>query len=657
MACRVAGYLQKKNYPPHSFIGICLPTSMEYVASEIGIWLAGHAIVPMGDKYPKDRIDYIMHHCESPLLINEDIIQAMMKTETAENYVLPKEEDINALFYTSGSTGTPKGVLHNFRSLNRPIPLEKLLAEQDLHIMGATMPFFFIASRTIFCFFFRGGYVYLVEPEIVKDIHQLENYLAQHHIEFTFLPPSVLANFQSKSPDLKLVMSAAERMSNIYFKDFKLINHYGQTETCGAGASFIVDKPYEITPIGKPGEHVESCIMDEDGNVVPKGEKGEFCLKGNLTVGYYKDPISTAELYKFGWLHTGDIVRELPDGNLVYVERKDLMVKINGQRVEPGEVEMVIKQVGGVKNAIVKGFTTNARQFLCAYYIANDGVSEDSIRAYLRSKLPAYMVPAYFVRMDSFPLLPSGKTDRKALLPPSDKTGSIARPPYTAPTNNVERQLCEAFEKTISAEHVGIDDDFFELGGDSIRVMELQTLCPELTLSSQMIYVNRTPKKIAEACAHTEQVSYALQKDYPLSHTQLGIYVECMSQQEETLYNNAILFKLADDIDTNRLAHACEAVVEAHPYIKTRLFVDEEGHPRQRRNDEEPYHQQVESMSEADFIKLKPLLEQPFYLLNDQLFRIRILKTASNVYLFIDFHHIIFDGTSKYLTKRELERI
>ena len=412
MACRVAGYLQKKNYPPHSFIGICLPTSMEYVASEIGIWLAGHAIVPMGDKYPKDRIDYIMHHCESPLLINEDIIQAMMKTETAENYVLPKEEDINALFYTSGSTGTPKGVLHNFRSLNRPIPLEKLLAEQDLHIMGATMPFFFIASRTIFCFFFRGGYVYLVEPEIVKDIHQLENYLAQHHIEFTFLPPSVLANFQSKSPDLKLVMSAAERMSNIYFKDFKLINHYGQTETCGAGASFIVDKPYEITPIGKPGEHVESCIMDEDGNVVPKGEKGEFCLKGNLTVGYYKDPISTAELYKFGWLHTGDIVRELPDGNLVYVERKDLMVKINGQRVEPGEVEMVIKQVGGVKNAIVKGFTTNARQFLCAYYIANDGVSEDSIRAYLRSKLPAYMVPAYFVRMDSFPLLPSGKTDR-----------------------------------------------------------------------------------------------------------------------------------------------------------------------------------------------------------------------------------------------------
>ena len=654
MACRVVGYLQQKNYPPHSFIGICLPSSMEYVAAEIGIWLAGHAIVPMGDKYPKDRIDYIMHHCESPLLINDKVIKDMMETEPVENYVIPDENDINALYYTSGSTGTPKGVLHNFRSLSRPIPLEKYLAEQDLYIMGATMPFFFIASRTIFCIFFRGGRVYLVEPEIVKDIHKLEDYLALHHIEFTFLPPSVLSNFQSKSSDLKLVMSAAERMTNIYFKDFKLINHYGLTETCGAGASFVVDKPYETTPIGKPGSHVEYCIMDQDGNKVPQGEEGEFCLKGYLTVGYYKDPVSTAELYKYGWLHTGDIVRELPDGNLIYVERKDWMVKINGQRVEPGEVEAVMKQIDGVNNAIVKGFTTKDRQFLCAYYIASDNVSEETIREYMLSKLPSYMIPAYFVKMESFPLLPNGKTDRKSLLAPVINTDTFVRPPYLAPTNNIECQLCEAFEKALSVDSVGIDDDFFELGGDSIRVMEVQTLCPKLALSSRMIYANRTPKKIADACAHSEQVDYSLQKEYPLSQTQLGIYVECMSQQGNTLYNNAILFKLADDIDTNRLAHACEAVVEAHPYIKTRLFVDEEGHPRQRRNDEVPYHQQVESMSETEFLKLRSQLEQPFQLLSDQLFRIRILKTTASIYLFIDFHHIIFDGTSMQILLQDI---
>ena len=646
MARRVAGYLQQKNYPPHSFIGISLPTSMEYVAAEIGIWLAGHAIVPMGDKYPKDRIDSIMHHCESPLLINDEVIQAMMKAEPTEHYVLPDEEDINALFYTSGSTGTPKGVLHNFRSLRSPIPLEKYLAEQDLYIMGATMPFFFIASRTIFCIFFRGGRVYLVEPEIVKDIHQLEDYLALHHIEFTFLPPSVLANFQSKSSDLKLVMAAAERMSNIYFKDFKLINHYGQTETCGAGASFVVDKPYETTPIGKPGSHVEYCIMDQYGNKVPQGEEGEFCLKGNLTVGYYKDPESTEELYKYGWLHTGDIVRELPDGNLVYIERKDWMLKINGQRVEPAEVEAVIKQIDGVSNAIVKGFTTKNRQYLCAYYISNENISGDTIRTYLLSKLPAYMVPAYFVRMESFPLLPSGKTDRKSLLAPNVQTEGFIRPPYAEPTNQIERQLCEAFEKALSVDRVGIDDDFFELGGDSIRVMEVQTLCPELTLSSRMIYANRTPKKIAEACAHTAAVSYALQKDYPLSQTQLGIYVESVSRHGEVAYNNGMLFQLNPAIDAEQLSKACETLVEAHPYIKTRLFVDNQGNPRQLRNDAEPYHQSVETLTQQEFEKLKPELIHPFDLLNDRLFRIRILKTQEAQYLFIDFHHFIFDGMS-----------
>ena len=646
MACKVAGYLLQQNYPPHSFIGICLPTSREYLASEIGIWLAGHAIVPMGDKYPKDRIEYIMQHCESPLLINDEVIQAMMKTEPSENYVLPNENDINALYYTSGSTGAPKGVLHNFRSLGSPVPLDELLAEQDLYIMGATTPFFFIASRSVFCIIYRGGCIHFIAPEVVKDIHQLESYLALHHIEFTFLPPSVLANFKSRSSDLKLVMTGAERLSNIYFEDFKLINHYGQTETCGAGATFVVDKTYETTPIGKPGSHVEYCIMDQDGNNVPQGEEGEFCLKGNLAIGYYNDPVSTAELYKYGWLHTGDIVRELPNGNLVFVERKDWMLKINGQRVEPGEVEAVIKQIDGVTNAVVKGFTTKNRQYLCAYYIACDNISEDTIRKYLLSKLPAYMVPSYFVRMEHFPLLPSGKTDRKSLLAPTVQAEGIVRPPYAEPTNHIERQLCEAFEKMLSVDRVGIDDDFFELGGDSIRVMEVQTLCPDLQLSSRMIYASRTPKKIAEACAHTESVSYTHHKDYPLSQTQLGIYVECMSRQGEVAYNNGMLFQLNPSIDANRLSKACETVVEAHPYIKTRLFVDSQGNPRQLRNDAETYHQSVETYSQQAFEKLKPELIRPFDLLKDRLFRIRILKTQEAQYLYIDFHHIIFDGVS-----------
>ena len=655
MACRVAGYLQQKNYPQHSFIGICLPTSVEYVAAEIGIWLAGHAIVPMGDKYPKDRIDYIMGHCESPLLINDDVIQAMVKTEPVENYVLPKEEDLNALFYTSGSTGVPKGVVDTFASFRIPPSDESIIDEEDITVMGITAPMYFVACKQLYTIILKGGIANIIPSEIIKDIRQFETYLAKHKIEFVFIPPSALSYFHNKSAHLKVVIAAAERLSGITSSEFKIYNRYGQTETGGAIFSFFVDKKYDNTPIGKPDADVEYCILDTKEKPVAEGKEGELCVRGPFTTGYYKEPELTENLYRGGWLHTGDIVCQQPDGNIIYVNRKDWMVKINGQRVEPGEIEAIIKQINGVKNAIVKGFSSQNRQFLCAYYIANGNLSEDTIREFLHSKLPAYMVPAYFVKMESFPLLPSGKTDRKALLAPVEKKDSIVRPLYSAPTNNAERQLCEAFEKALNIDHVGIDDDFFELGGDSIRVMEVQTLCPELTLSSQMIYVNRTPKKIAEACANTEQVSYALQKDYPLSQTQLGIYVECMSRQGEVAYNNGILFQLNLGIDADQLSKACEMMVEAHPFIKTRLFVDSQGNPRQLRNDAEPYHQIVETLTQQEFEKLKPELIRPFSLLSDRLFRIRILKTPEAQYLFIDFHHIIFDGMSFNIIIQDLK--
>ena len=165
MACRVAGYLQQKNYPPHSFIGISLPSSMEYVAAEIGIWLAGHAIVPMGDKYPKDRIDYIMHHCESPLLIDDEVIQEMKKTGPTENYVLPDENDINVLFYTSGSTGVPKAVMANFASYRISPTDESIIDEENITVMGITAPMFFVVSKQLYAIIVKGGIANFIPTE------------------------------------------------------------------------------------------------------------------------------------------------------------------------------------------------------------------------------------------------------------------------------------------------------------------------------------------------------------------------------------------------------------------------------------------------------------------------------------------------------------
>ena len=656
MACRVAGYIRANGIPKQSRIGICLPNCMEYVAAELGIWLTDNVIVPMGDSYPQERINYIIGHSEASLLIDQESFISIAKEEPIEIYQLPKENDMMALYYTSGSTGYPKGVIHTYHTFDFSQYILDTLQKVDPLIMGMTLSMFFVVSEYMLATLCVGGKVVIVPPSIIKDISKLEAFYLRYHITYAFFTPSILRFFKKPSSDLKLVMVASERVSGIAPDGYRLINIYGQTETGEGCFKFDIDRAYENTPIGKPTmDHLEYRILQDDLQEVAQGEEGELCLRGRLSPGYYKDAQRTKELWRGGWLHTGDIVRELPDGNIIYVNRKDWMMKINGQRVEPGEVEAVMKQIDGIENAIVKGFTTKNRQYLCAYYIASENISEDTIREYLLSKLPAYMVPAYLVRMDNFPLLPNGKTDRKSLHAPIVQADGIAQSAYTEPTNNVERQLCDAFEKALYVDRIGIDDDFFELGGDSIRVMEVQTLCPELALSSQMIYANRTPRRIADACSHTEYVNFERQNDYPLSQSQLGIYAECMSRKGEVAYNNGMLFQLNPAVDTDRLAKACEIVVEAHPYIKTRLFVDSQGNPRQLRNDSEIYHQNVETFTQQEFEKLKSKLILPFDLLNDRLFRIRILKTKEAQYLFIDFHHIIFDGISYNILLQDLK--
>ena len=647
MACRVVGYIDKRRLPAHSFIGICLPTSMEYIAAEIGIWLAGHAIIPMGDQFPESRIQQIMEHSESPLLIDEKVMSEMASTEPKEPSALPGEDDINALFYTSGSTGQPKGVLHSFRSFGIPLFPDKMFQDLDVSVMAVTAPMFFVACKLIYDFITRGKTVNVVPQNIRMDIRKLEDFLAEQRIEFVFIPPSVLPYFQNKSQALKVVFTASERVSGVGPKGYKLVNYCGQTETAGIGCTFMIDKPYDNTPIGIPVEPYIYSVQDEDGNEVPFGEEGELCYRGDLTPGYYKDPERTAQLYRGGWLHTGDIVRARPDGNLIYVNRKDWMVKINGQRVEPSEVETVFKKIPGIDNAIVKGFTSgNKRQYLCGYYISKTGVTEQEIIDYLTSKLPAYMVPVYFVKMESFPLNMNGKTDRKSLQSPAVEDDVIERAPYEAPQNDTEAKLCTAFERTLGHTQVGVNEDFFLMGGDSIRVMKLQTLCADLSIDARMIYTHRTPRRIAEAISKKGEFSFERLADYPLSQTQLGIFAACMARQGEVVYNNSTLFKLAPGLDLPRLAKALEAVVEAHPFVKTRLFINSNGNPRQRRNDDESYRQEIEQMSDADFELIRPHLVQPFFLLDDPLFRIHLYSTPSAAYLFLDFHHIIFDGYS-----------
>jgi surfactin family lipopeptide synthetase A len=204
---------------------------MEYVAAELGIWLSGNVIVPMGDSYPPDRIDYIMGHSEASLLIDKETIKAVVETQPAEITRLPDEDDMMALYYTSGSTGNPKGVIHTYHTFDFSQYILDNLQKVNPLVMGMTLSMFFVVSEYMLATLCVGGKVVVVPPAVIRDIRQLELFYLQHHITYAFFTPSLLRFFRKRSSDLQLVMVASERVSGIAPDGYKLVNIYGQTET------------------------------------------------------------------------------------------------------------------------------------------------------------------------------------------------------------------------------------------------------------------------------------------------------------------------------------------------------------------------------------------------------------------------------------------
>ncbi len=658
---RIATGLKEMNLPPHSFLPILLPSSMEYLAVEMGVWMAGYAIVPMGMTFPSERVEHIKKHCDAPLVIDSAMLSRLAASPDAFGAHEPLDMKSNALLiYTSGSTGEPKGILHDFESLELACKYGMRESFSPDSVWGSAAPFYFIAGIAIhFNVLIGGGELHLYDDEVRFDVQKMADYVADHGITHTFISPSVLSNFHNHSTSLKCLFAGSEKLSMQTSREgYKLYNSYGMSEVVGGFSPFLVERSYDSTPIGRPDPKspIEYRLIDEDGKPVPEGEEGELILKGTFAKEYYKDPERTAQLLRDGWLYTGDIMRRLPDGNLLYINRKDWMVKINGQRVEPGEVESVMKRIEGVKEAVVKGFRAkNGSQYICGYYTSapDSDIDSQTIRDILSKKLPPYMVPLHILKVTRFSLLPNGKVNRKILLPPET---SELQSTYVAPTDEAEKILCDAFAQVFKMEKVGIDDDFFLLGGDSIKVMSLQQISKGLALTSKLIYKGRTPRKIAALCRkETDTAINAVPMGpVPLSQTQMGIFAESMARRGEAVYNNPMLLKLDPSLDEEKLARAVEQAVEAHAFVKLRIREDADGNPIMIADDE-PYNQEIERMTETAFESMKPHFIRPFDILADRLFRIRIIRTEKKLYYFTDFHHIIYDGTSMTIFSADVD--
>lgn len=661
MSGRVYAYLKAQGIGKEDFVLIDLPRGVLPIIAMIGIWKAGAAWALVEDTYAPERIAYIREDCGCKLEISADNWDEIMHIEALMGHEKADLHDAAYAIYTSGTTGNPKGVLHEYGNLSHAIESIRLGGVNPFYSkdrLALLAPMNFVASvivilevLSIFC-----GKMFVVSYATIKNPLALKKFFLEKRITITFLTPSYVRMLgNTTGPFLRMLFVGSEPANNLYNKSLDLINIYAASESGFAVGVFKIDKAYETCPIGQPELDINITLLGEDnGEEVAEGEMGELCFENPYVRGYINLPEETAKAFTNGIYHTGDLARRNADGNYVLLGRSGDMIKINGNRIEPAEIEAAVKQVLGIDWAAARGFDDNGKSYLCAYYTADVAVDTEYMRTELSKRLPYYMIPAYYIKIDKVPLKPNGKMDRKALPQPDSKDFKTE---YVAPTNETEEKLCRAMEKVLKLDKVGIHDDFYEMGGDSLGSIQMIVESQLPGLNAGEIFRGRTPEAIAKLYLEKQmnddgespesKNARAMKVDHPLTVEQLYMVDYQLYTPRSTMYNLFTMMKIDKEMfDLRKLADAMQTVIKNHPALLTTFHFNDDGEIIQRYTPEVFQEITIEKISEFEFDNLKDTLVQPFKIIGGKLHRCRVFETEKNGYIFFDVHHTLFDGSS-----------
>lgn len=662
----IAGNLIEKGIKRSDKVIVEIPRCKEYAGCLIGCWLAGAVAIPLSDDYPKERLEYIKKDSNYVLSIDEAFIKGLDLSVKLENFTTNMEDE-SLIIYTSGSTGNPKGVIHDFYSMAAVAGRNAVHDQADdterNNVVGLVAPFTFIVGVGLFISAVSlAKHLVLVPDEIRRDPFKLAKYYDDNNVESSFVPPRMVNFMLEHNKSLKVISVGSERITNLFFDDNPvIINGYGSTELFGGTLAFRVDKKYDNTPIGKPFGEEKVYVLDDKNNEV---ELGELCISGHVAKGYLnrekeskkvfiKNPFKDRDGFDF-MFRTGDIVQRLDDDNLVFIERKDWMIKINGQRVEPLEVESTIRRISGIKEAAIKDFTDkNGVTYLVAYYVSDDSLDPDKVKEFCKANLTSYMVPSFYLKMDKLPLNPNGKLDRINLPEPDI---SMFKGEYVAPENKIEEEICNAIEIVLKCGQIGRNDDFFLLGGDSVKAMETINILKDLPLDIETFFEGRTPKDIALLIENGGKEELAFERveksAYPLTSSQLGVYFAMVENPNTLMYNNPIKIELDEDVNLDKLISSVEKAVNNHKAYH--CHIDEQGGLPCMVFDDR--HFSVKKCKTDNIEQSLKEFVSPFDIKNGELIRACVFEDKVNKVLALDGHHIVFDGTTLSVLLREIER-
>ncbi len=673
---RFAKYLYKNNIGKGDIVGVLIPRCEYMLIASLGILKAGAAYLPLDPSYPKERLNLMTKDSGASFLVTTPELSGIISDEFSGKRLMteeilsfddcgelpeaPSPDDLFIMLYTSGSTGVPKGVMFTHKNTAVTAVWEKDFYNYDaLSNVTAYASYGFDANVfDTYATIISGSTLHIIPDDIRLDLPELQKYYNENKITHTTMTTQVGRQFalMGGSDSLLCLSVAGEKLTPLTPPEgFKMYNLYGPTEGSVLVTQFLIDKYYKDIPIGKAIDNVKLYVVDGFGRLLPPGAAGELVISGaHVTKGYLNRPEKTAEAYgeniyctDSGYeriYRTGDVVRLLGDGNYQFIGRQDSQVKIRGFRVELTEVEEVIRSFDGIKDATVAAFDEPSDgKYIAAYIVADKKINTDELNAFIRNEKPPYMVPAVTMQIDKIPLNQNQKVNKKALPKPERQAGSFKKP-----ETETQQVIFNMIAIIAGHDKFGIDTDLEDAGINSIGTLKLNVMLSKKFNKSVKLNdfkENNTVVKLEKFLSEkAENINYELRDDYPISQTQKGIFIEWSMNPGSVTYNIPLLLKLSDKIDTDKLVFAVSEAITAHQYIKTTLFSDENGDIRAKRKDlDEPVVRTVVCEN------LPPVCElvRPFRLLGSPLYVAEIYKTNGGNYLFLDFHHIISDGTSE----------
>ena len=679
---RIANKLIELGLKKEKVVSVLIKKSEFIVLASMGVIKSGAAYQPLDPTYPQDRLNFMIKDSNAGALILDRDLDGILteykgpKLYTDELLSLPNDKDPNVkispedlfiMLYTSGSTGVPKGVMLEHRNINAFVSyyIKEYKPDQNSHMAAYASYGFDADMMDLYPALASGGTVYVIPEELRLDLVKLGNFYNENKITHSLITTQVGRQFASEidAKTLKHFFVGGEKLVPIEPpKNYVFHNVYGPTEGTVFCTDYIVDKLYYRVPIGKILNDYKCYVLDKNKKRLPYLVSGELYIAGpQVARGYLNrekenkeaflkntfdnDPVFE-NLYK-----TGDIVRLLPDGTIDFIGRKDGQVKIRGFRVELTEVEKVIREFPSIKDATIKDFTDPAGvKYIVAYVVSDSEVNIDELNKFISSKKPPYMVPAYTMQIDKIPLNQNQKVNKKALPVPELKVEE-----KVAPETDDEKAIFDIMKDILGHDQFGVTTNLYDAGLTSVSSIRLAILLSKKfgkDVDNNDLKSNPTIRELTKVLTNKEEEKkFELLKEYPITKTQEGIFVECVSKPGTTNYNIPYLFKLPKDIDLNKLADAILLTINNHPYLKTTLFMNNDGDILARRNEVEAIVDRIKVR------KIEPsMLIRPFEILNGRLYRAEIYEALDANYLYLDFHHIICDGTSEAIILGDINK-